>query len=111
MRSTPLLRDDASDSGADTTVLGNRGWRILKFHPFRSANLIGFDDSARKHSLQIVTGATVVRLISGQEVIIVANQSVHNPTASTTLIAEFQVRHNGIIWDPIPETHYSTPSP
>ena len=61
---------NASDSGADTIVIGNRGWRILFVHPFRSANLIGFDKSARRQSLKIVTGATVAALDDGTEVIL-----------------------------------------
>jgi hypothetical protein len=89
-----------ADTGADTNVLGKK-WRILAIDPVRKVNLVGFDAlHARKKELSIVTANTIVRTDAG-EVILRAYQSVSNPSTSTALLAENQLRHAGHVVDSV----------
>jgi hypothetical protein len=79
-------------SGADTNVLGKE-WRIQAVDPVRRVNLVGFDAAyARKKGLSIVTADTIVRTDEGCDIILRAYQSVSNPSTSTALLAENQLR-------------------
>jgi hypothetical protein len=84
-----------ADSGADTNVLGKE-WRIVSSDPIRKVNLVGFDAAyASKRGLSIVTADTIAKTVEGEEIILRSHQSVSNPSTSTTLLSEVQIRHAG----------------
>ena len=56
------------DGGADTTVFGE-GWEI-EHYTIRKARVVGFDEKASKGGLPIVSGRTVTKLKTEEEVII-----------------------------------------
>ena len=66
------------DGGADTTVIGE-GWEI-EHYTMRKAIVVGFDEKASKGGLPIVSGRTVTKLKSGEEVIIWVHEVVYNNT-------------------------------
>jgi hypothetical protein len=71
--------------------------------PVRKVNLVGFDaEHARKKGLSVVTADTIAQPIDGSEIILRAHQSVSNPTTSTTLLSEVQLRHAGHVVDSAP---------
>ena len=92
-----------SDSGADTTVLAPHAWRREVTHP-RIANLIGFEPNAVRQGLPTVTASSVVRTADGKDILVRIHHAVWNENAKTSLISEYQVRHNDIVWDPIATT-------
>jgi hypothetical protein len=94
-----------ADSGADTNVLGKE-WRILAIDPVRKVNLVGFDAlHARKKGLSIVTVDTILRTDAGEDIMLRAYQSVSNPSTSTALLAENQLRHAGHVVDSVHRDH------
>jgi hypothetical protein len=93
-----------SDSGADTTVIGE-GWHIDHFTE-RRANLVGFDKRARKEGLPIVTALTIVQTTNGMH-LLRASDVVYNQGSSTTLLSEFQLREHGCLVDSVLRRHDS----
>jgi hypothetical protein len=94
-----------ADSGADTTILGKE-WLIIAQDPVRRVNLVGFDPRhARKQGLAIVTADNIVATETGNEIIIRVHQAVLNPTTSTRLLSENQLRHAGHVVDSVHKDH------
>jgi hypothetical protein len=94
-----------ADSGADTNVLGQE-WLIVSTDPIKKINLVGFDAAyARKRGLSIVTADTIVPTEDGDETILRASQSFSNPSTSTTLLSEVQLRHVGHVVDSVHKSH------
>ena len=91
-----------SDSGADTTVIGE-GWHIDHLTE-RRANLIGFDKRARKEGLPIVTALTIVQTATGTH-LLRASDVVYNQGSRTTLLSEFQLREHGCLVDSVLRRH------
>ena len=56
------------NGGADTTVIG-KGWEI-EHCTMRKVRVVKFDEKVSKEGLPIVSGRTVAKLKSGEEVII-----------------------------------------
>jgi hypothetical protein len=86
---------------ADTTVISGRGWETVLVYPHSRANLVGFDDKAQRKGLPIVAAHSVVKIDSGDEVLIVVYNAVLNQSASTSLMSKYQVRDFGLVWDPV----------
>jgi hypothetical protein len=71
-------------------------------------NLVRFDPAhAKKRGLAIVTADTIVRTTDEKEIIIRAHQAVSNPSTSTTLLSENQMRHAGHLVDSVHTDHLS----
>ena len=92
------------DTGADTSVIG-KGWRILQFYG-PSISLIGFDSKhARKKDLRLCTAETIVEHPSGSKHLVRIHQAVYNPTATSTLLSEYQLSEFGCKIDTKPKYH------
>jgi hypothetical protein len=102
---SPNVAHATADSGADTNVLGSE-WRIVSSDPVRKVNLVGFDAAyASKRGLSIVTADTIAKTVEGKEIILRSHQSVSNPSTSTTLLSEVQIRNAGHVVDSVHRDH------
>jgi hypothetical protein len=102
---TPRIAYATADSGADTNVLG-REWLVVSNDPVRKVNVIGFDaEHARKKGLSVVTADTIAKTVDGREIILRSHQSVSNPSTTTTLLSEVQLRHAGHVVDSVHKDH------
>ena len=82
---------------------------VVSSDPIRKVNLVGFDAAhARKKGLSIVIADTIARTADGNEIILRAHQSVSNPSTSTTLLSEVQMRHAGHVVDIVHKDHLLT---
>jgi len=93
-----------SDAGADTCVLGD-GWTVIS-STHRKANLVGFDArSARKNGLDVVSACAIVESAEGDDILLIAHESVSNPGSRITLLSEFQIRSFGSVIDSVHRGH------
>ena len=81
------------DGGADTSVIGE-GW-VIEHYTMRKAKVVGFDEKASKGGLPIVSGLTVTKLKTGEEVILWAHEAVYNDTG-VILLSTYQMREFGL---------------
>ena len=92
------------DTGADTSVIG-KGWRILSVYG-PPIILVGFDSKhARKKDLRLCTAETILEHPSGSKHLIRIHQAVFNPTATSTLLSEYQLNEHGCKIDTKPKHH------
>jgi len=104
----------ASDSGADTSVIGTGGshpaFRRHSVDEHRRASVMSWDSGAPpKHGLPIGSYDTILTSVNGERAIGRWNQAVENPHSTTTLCSEYQARSNGIVWDSVHKSHVASP--
>lgn len=100
----------ASDSGADTSVIGTGGshpaFRRHSIDEHRRASVMSWDSSAPpKQGLAIGSFDTVLTSVTGERAISCWNQAVGNPNSDTTLCSDCQARSHGIVWDSVHKSH------
>jgi hypothetical protein len=69
-------------------------------------NLIGVNAAhARKQGLSVVTADTIAKTKDGDKIILRAHLAVSNPSTTTALLSEVQLRHAGHVVDSFHEDH------
>jgi len=102
--STTVHHQMIMDTGADTSIIGP-GWNITATYG-PTVGLIGFDSThARKKNLQICTAETIIEHPDAGPILIQAHNVIHNPTAKSTLLSEYQLSSAGCLIDSKPPTH------
>ena len=88
------------DGGADTCLDG-RGHIFLEYTE-RLANVVGFDDDVTKQNLHIGTSITVVTTSSGDDILLLKNESIDHTSQANSMLSVNQVRAHGIDLDDCP---------
>ena len=91
------------DGGADTCLDG-KGHIFLEYTE-RVANVVGFDDDMAKTNLHIGTSITLATLPSGENVLILKNESIDHTGQSNSMLSVNQVRDFGVDIDDCPSQY------
>ena len=88
------------DGGADTCLDG-KGHLFLEYTE-RVATVVGFDQKLTQKNLHIGTSVTVVSLPSGDDILLLKNESIDHTTQANSMLSVNQVRAFGIDIDDCP---------
>ena len=88
------------DSGTDTCLLGS-AFKMLR-HSDRMATVSGFDENLIIDDMKIGTGVTAFDKPDGETILVMVNEGIDHTSQDNTLLANNQMRHNGV---DVSETH------